>query len=174
MAVLPSEPGSAVAQGSADPMPYTGIAEDCTDRAISARGTRNCALGLDELQDDARQSEPTSAMLSIGGFQLGSTFGAKGSEPSVALGTPLSPPPASAVHSTSWVKSSPTSAILPFSTTETSGVALDAITIGANRLRIKIRTGLGRFQSAALPLVLLGLAAVGIMARRYREFPLTA
>jgi hypothetical protein len=53
-AVLPSEPGSAVAPGSADPMPYTGIAEDCTDKAISARGRRNCALGLDEPQRDAR------------------------------------------------------------------------------------------------------------------------
>ena len=75
---------SAVAPGWANAAP-AGIAEDSTDRATFVRDTRHFALVPDEPLSDAPQTESTSAMFSMGGFQWAGGFDGNSSRHSVIL-----------------------------------------------------------------------------------------
>jgi hypothetical protein len=119
---------SVAAPGWADAKPYAGIAEDSTYRATFVRDTRHFALVLDEPQSDARESEPASAMLSIGGVQSASAFDGKSSGHSVILS-----------------EFSQTSALPPFSMMGKTGVAMGANTTAATGVISKIRAERGQF-----------------------------
>jgi hypothetical protein len=175
-AVFTSEPLSAVPPGWADAMPSAGIGEDSTYRAIAARDLGSFALGIDEPQDDVRQSEPTSE-LSIGGFQSGGAFGVRGPEPSFVLGTLLSSSSASSVHSNSLGEPDSNERASTFFNDgkERRGIGHDHDK--GDKGKKQDQDGPGSVsvpEPAAFSLVLLGLAAIGIMARRSREFPPTA
>jgi hypothetical protein len=175
--VVSSEPPSMVAPGWADAMPDAVIAEDSTYRAISAEDTRNFALGLDEPQNDARLSDPIPAVLSLGSFQLGSAFGVRGPEPSYVLGTLFSSSSASSDRSSSLGELDTNERTSTFFNNgkERHGIGHDHDRGKQGKNQDPDGPGsVSVSEPAAFSLVLLGLAASGIMARRSREFPPTA
>jgi hypothetical protein len=176
-AVVSLEPFSAVTPGWANEIAEAGFSAESRDTAISSRAAGTSFLALDTPDTDGRVSDPTPAIASFGGFAWGNVFSASRSEPSVVVGTIF--PSSSDVNVPS-----------DSSTEFRSGDAgLSLFDLESARYRIGREHGKGGNgkdkgiadpgsvavpEPAALPLLLCGIAALGILARRRRVFPTTA
>ena len=148
---------SAVALGWADATSDAGIAEDSTDNTTFVRDTRHFALVPDEPLSDAPQAEPTSAMFSMAGFQWAGGFNGKSSGRSVIL---------------SEFESNGRDSTIFTDGKNLHGKGRDHD--GGDNGKKQNQDAPGSIpvpEPAAFSLVLLGLAALGIMVRRSREFP---
>jgi hypothetical protein len=181
-----SEPLSAVASGWSVDVPDAFVAEDSARSANSAKHARTFALALADPQNDARPSDPTPAMLSINGFQPGGAFGFSSSENSLVLGTLVPTRSELGVHPGNAVEFN--SSEFASSDFDTEGSRFGSL--GNDPDHDHDRVGKGKKnkdkdndnndppanvpEPGALPLVTLGLLAVGIIARRNRIFPTNA
>jgi len=172
-----SEPLSAVAPVWGPEFVYLPLRAESPNTAISTKTYRGSVLVLDAAQDDVRLSDPTPAIASIGSFGLDGAFGARGAESSLVVGTFFPPSSDTGVHS---------SAFAEFDSHEPSFAVSDGeysrLSIGREHRKDGDGKGLGTTtpESAAVPepgafsLLLFGLAAVGIFARRRSVLVTTA
>jgi hypothetical protein len=176
--VIP-EPVSAVAPVWADAAPYSSIAEDSTRRESYGDEARLLAFEIAEPESDPGPSQPTLAMLSSDGIQPGGVFGGSGAEMPLVLDrlVPTASDPS-----------------VPFgSPAELNSGAPASSTFGAGGFQLGFfgrdpdrgRGGKGKNKNqddppvsvpepGALPLLTLGLLALGFAARRNRDFPTPA
>jgi hypothetical protein len=156
---------------------YLALPAESTDTAISAKTTRRSVLVPDAPQNDERLSDPTPAIASIGGFDPYGAFGARGSEPSFVVGTLFPPSSDATLHSSTFTE---------FNSHDRALSALDSDDARFRLGREHRRNGDGKDQGpkgsatvdvpepGAFSLLLFGLAAVGILARRRGTSPATA
>ncbi len=143
---------------------------------ISTKTYRGSVLVLDAPQNDVRLSDPTPAIASIGSFVPDGAFAARGAESSLDVGTFFPPSSDTGVHS---------SAFTEFDSHEPAFSVSDG---EYTRLRIgreHRKHGDGKNPGTTTPdsvaapepgafsLLLFGLAAVGIFARRRSVLPTT-
>jgi hypothetical protein len=177
---LTSEPFSAVAPGWSIAVPDAFVAEDSAQSANFADHTRRFALALADPQNDARPSDPTPAMLSINSFQPSGAFSSSRSETSLVLGILVPTGSELGVHSGNAVELNSSEPASSDFGTEGSrfgffGNAPDHDRGGKDK-KNKGKDGppVNVPEPGALPLLTLGLLAVGIMAPRNRDFPTNA
>jgi hypothetical protein len=172
-----SEPFSTVAPGWSIAVLDAFVAEHSAQSANSANHIRSFALVLADPQNDARPSDSTPAMLSVNSFQSGGAFGG-GEETSLVLGTLVPTESQLNAHSGNSVafnSNEPTS-----STVNTEGSRSgffgndpdhDRGDKGKNKNKDQDGPPVNVPEPGQLPLLTLGLLAVGLIARRNRDFP---
>jgi hypothetical protein len=161
VAVMP-EPFSAVAPAWGRGFSYLALDADPLNTATSAKTFHKSVLVADAPENGERLSDPSPAIASIGGFEPDGAFAARGSGPSFVVGTFFPP-----------------SGDLASSTAESEAARLK---IGHEHR--KGSNGKGKDPSSpasivvpepgAFSLLLFGLAAVGILARRRGALTTTA
>jgi hypothetical protein len=162
-------------------LPEPAIAQDSTQKEISGDQNRTYALLLTDPQNDARPSDssPASGMLSVSGFQSGSAFAASGSENSWVLGTLVFAASEPGVHAGKSVAfdsgEPPTSGFIAEGSRFGSfGSDPDHGRGGKGKNKDQDGAPVNIPEPASLPLLTLGLLAVGIMARKNRDIPTNA
>jgi hypothetical protein len=162
-------------------VPDAGIAEDSTPTGISRNENRSFALALTDPQNDARPSDPTPASFSINGFQPGGAVGSSGSENSIILNALLPTESKPLVHSGNPAEFNSNDPISSVFGNEGSrfgffGNDPDRGRTGKGKNKINDQDGppVNVPEPGALPLLTLGLLAVGIIAKQNRDFPTNA
>jgi signal transduction histidine kinase len=173
--VMP-QPLATLVPAWSDEFAFLGFAAERSNNWLSAHPAGMSFLTQYTSQFDGRLSKPTPAMPSIGGFEPSSAFAAWGSGPSFVAGT-VSPPSSDlSAHS------------IPPSDFSSGDSVLSLFDSEGARHRIGRERGKGNDgknqdqpgsapltvpEPAALPLLLSGLAAIGVLARRRNLFPTT-
>jgi PEP-CTERM motif len=158
--------------------PAADIAEDPTQTTISSNETSTFALALTDPQNDARPSDATPAMLSVTSFQSSAAFGGSGSESSMVLGTLFPVESKPSVHFANPTEFNPRESGSSDFNNEGSRFGF----FGNDPDRDRGGKGEGKNndpdgppvsvpEPGAIPLLTLGLLAVGIMVRRNHNFP---
>jgi hypothetical protein len=173
-----SEPLSASTPAWTFALSEAAIAEDSTRTDLSPNENRTFALALDDPQNDARPSDPTPATLSANSFQPAGAFGGNGSESSMVLSTLVPAESQPSVHSANpaeFNSSDPASTIFSAEGSRFGffGNDPDRGRSGKGKHKNNDQDGppVNVPEPAALPLLTLGLLAVGIIAKRNRDFP---
>jgi hypothetical protein len=166
---IASEPLSAEAPVWGHEFAYLALRAESPNPAISAKTYRGTVLVLDAAQDDVRLSDPTPAIASIGSFGPDGAFATRGAESSLVVGTFFPPSSDTGVHSTAFTE---------FDSHEPTSSGSDGEYARLRIGREHRKYGDGKNpntttpdsvavpEPGALPLLLFGLAAVGIIARR--------
>jgi hypothetical protein len=173
--VMP-EPISAVALVSGREVTYLALDADSPNTAISAKTFHTSILVADAPENGERLSDPSPAIASIGGFEPDGAFAARGSGPSFVVGTFFPPSSETSFHS------SPFREIGSGDVASSNSDSEDARLRGREHHRGSNGKGEGSSSPAAVAvpepgafsLLLFGLAAVGILARRRSMFAPTA
>jgi hypothetical protein len=166
---IASEPLSAVAPVWGHEFAYLALGAESPNPAISAKTYRGSVLALDVPQNDARLSDLTPAIASIGSFGPDGAFAARGAESSLVVGTFFPPSTDTGVHSSPITDLDSHEAAFSVSDGEYTrlGIGREHRKHGDGK-----DPGTTTPDSVAVPepgafsLLLFGLAAVGIFARR--------
>jgi hypothetical protein len=169
VSVMP-EPFLAVAPVWGREIHFLALDADSPNTAISAKTFHTSVLVADALQNGERLSDPSPAITFIGGFEPDGAFAARGSGPSFVVGTFFPPSSEASLHS------SPSRELGSGDLTSSASDSEDA-RLRAGREHHKgggdgKSKGLSGAASVGVPepgafsLLLFGLAAVGILARR--------
>ena len=170
-----SEPIPAVVSVQAFVLPETVIAQDATQTEISGNHAASFALALTDPQNEARPSISTPAMLAVNGFQPGAAFGGSDAENSWVLVTLVPAAPEPGGHSGGFAALGSSGPVSSEFSTDGSRLGF----FGRDPNRGKAGKGQNKNQNdapvpipepSAASLLMLGLLAVGIMARRNRDF----
>jgi hypothetical protein len=172
-----SDPRSAVAPVWGHEIAYLALPAQSSSIALSATTFATSVRRTDAPQLDGQLSDPSPAMTSITGFEPSSSVAALGSEPSFIVGTMFPPSSDASLHSSAPDEINSGDLALSVFATEGARHKID-------RERGKRDDGKNPNQNpspsvevsepAALPLLLFGLAALGILARRRNLFPAAA
>jgi hypothetical protein len=148
----------------------TPLPADAPNAALSATTFARSARRLDASQIDGQRSNPTSAIPSIGGLEPSSSFAGWGSEPSFIVDTMFSPSSDTSLHSSTITELGSDDPAL-------SAFATEGARHKIGRERGRGSDGKNQNQNGsssvevpepgALPLLLFGLVAVAIFARRH-------
>jgi PEP-CTERM motif len=148
---------------------YLTLRAESPDTAISTKTIRGSVPVPDAAQNDAQPSDPTPAMVSIGSFGPDGAFAGRGAESSLVVGTFFPSSSDRGVHTTAFTE---------FDSHETAFAVSDGeyarLKIGREHRRDGDGKNLGTTtpesiavpEPGAFPLLLFGLAAVGICAWR--------
>jgi hypothetical protein len=172
-----SDPLSTVAPARGHEIAYRALPAESSIAALSATTIGTSFPRLDASQIAGQLSDPTTAITSNGGFELRRSFAARGSEPSFIVGTMFPASVDVSAHSSTPNEHGSDDAALSVFATE-----------GARRriVRERDKGNDGKDpdkadapsvlvpEPEALPLLLFGLAALGILAQRRNVFPAAA
>ncbi len=170
-----SEAIPAVVSVKAFALPEPALAQDATQTEISGNHAASFALALTDSRNEARPALSAPAMLPVNGFQPGGAFGGSDAENSWVLATLVPSAPEPGAHSGDF-------AALGSSGSASSDFSTDGSRLGffgRDPDRGKAGKGENKNQNdapvpipepPAASLLMLGLLAVGIMARRNRDF----
>jgi hypothetical protein len=162
-------------------LPEAAIAQDSLQTEIAGNHTRTFALAVADPQNDERPSGPAPALLSVNGFQPGGAFASSGPETSLVLDTLIPAASKPSFHSGNSAEFNSSEPAFSDLSTEGSrfgffGNDPDQGKGGKGKNKKKDQDGppVNVPEPGALPLLTLGVLAVGIIAARNRDLTANA
>jgi hypothetical protein len=171
--VIAYDPLAAVAPVRSHEIAYLALPAAPENTGLSVTSVRRPVAP----QIDGQLSDPTPAITSIGGFDPSSSFAAWDSGPSFISATFFPPSGDVSVHSSAPNEINSGDAALSEFATEGARHNIDRERGKGDNGKNQIQTtspSVEVSEPAALPLLLFGLAALGILARRRNVFPTAA
>jgi hypothetical protein len=173
------EPLSVVAPVWVNKIADRSLADEFVNTTLSTKTPARSVNASSAPQIEERLSDPTPAVASIGGFEQDSAFASWASEPSFVLGTLVPTDPDTGLHSSTFTELRSGDPALPVFATEATRRRIEREHgkegyDGGNHSGQAGSPSVSVSEPAALPLLLFGLAAVGMLALRRHAFPASA